>query len=229
MLLAGILLKLGGFGLIRLFYMFNIAGISRLILLLIVINIVGGVFVRMICIVQVDLKKLIAYSSVRHIGLILSGLLSLSIIGLSGSVIMMVSHGFCSSGLFFIGNIYYERNKSRNLILFKGIIRLFPVMRVYWLLLIFMNIGVPPFMNFMSEVLLIISVLKKSLVLVFFLGLAIMLTVFFCLSLFLHFGHGLNIEYSVIQEDNFLDFFIVNVHLFFLFVYLLKVSFLVIF
>nr|QXT43919.1 NADH dehydrogenase subunit 4 [Neoseiulus womersleyi] len=229
MLLAGILLKLGGFGLIRLFFMFDLSLMWEVVMFLMVLNIFGGMVISVVCLAQVDFKKLIAYSSVSHMGLMLAGLLSLSVMGQSGGVMMMVSHGFCSSCLFFMGNMYYERVSSRNLVMFKGVINLFPVLSIYWLLLIFINMGVPPFMNFMSEIILLMSLLKKSLFFIFFLSFMMMFTVFFCLSLFLNFGHGMLMEQGSMQEDSYLDLIIINLHLYFLFIYLWKISFLLIF
>lgn len=83
------------------------------------------------CICQVDIKSLIAYSSVAHIGLVLAGLMIFSWYGVNGAYSVMLGHGLCSSGLFFIANIVYERSGRRRLRVSKGAINLIPSMRIW--------------------------------------------------------------------------------------------------
>lgn len=123
--LAAILLKLGGYGLARMATLFqNI--VSSTSSLLIRISITGAVATRLICMRQPDLKSLIAYSSVGHIGLILTGILSNSAWGISGSLIIIVAHGLSSSALFIIANLSYEITHTRSIFLTKGLITINP-------------------------------------------------------------------------------------------------------
>jgi NADH-ubiquinone oxidoreductase chain 4 len=125
MILAGIILKLGGFGIFRvliIIFKFNLIVNFYLISLCLI-----GIFIlSIICFFQSDLKILIAYSSVVHIGLVIIGFLTLNNWGYCGSLILIVGHGLCSSGLFCLSNICYLRFKSRRIFLNKGLINIFP-------------------------------------------------------------------------------------------------------
>jgi NADH-ubiquinone oxidoreductase chain 4 len=123
--LAGILLKLGGYGLLRVFPLLIYFGIIYNYFF-ISVSLVGGVLIRFICLCQIDMKSLIAYSSVAHIGIVLSGLLTFTYWGLRGSYTLMLAHGLCSSGLFCLANISYERIRSRRIIINKGILNFLP-------------------------------------------------------------------------------------------------------
>ena len=83
---------------------------------------------RLICLRQTDIKSLIAYSSVAHMGLVLRGIRTLSAWGLSGAVVVMVGHGLCSSGLFCLANVVYERLGRRRLYISKGLLNFMPRM-----------------------------------------------------------------------------------------------------
>jgi len=124
-ILAGILLKLGGYGLLRVISFILLLG-ANYNFIWIGIRIIGGFIVSLICLRQIDLKVLIAYSSVAHMGIVLSGLITLSIWGLCGSYTLIIAHGLCSSGLFCLANISYERSGSRSLLINKGILNFIP-------------------------------------------------------------------------------------------------------
>nr|YP_010701764.1 NADH dehydrogenase subunit 4 [Autocrates maqueti]WCK11512.1 NADH dehydrogenase subunit 4 [Autocrates maqueti] len=158
MILAGIMLKLGGYGLMRVMHIFINVGL-KFNLLFISLSIIGGVIISLVCLRQSDMKSLIAYSSVAHMGLALSGILTLNYWGLSGALVMMVAHGLCSSGLFCLANISYERLMSRSLYLNKGLINLLPNLSLWWFLLISSNMAAPMSLNLLSEIMLINSVL----------------------------------------------------------------------
>lgn len=86
----------------------------------------GGVLVSLLCLFQTDLKSLIAYSSVAHMGIVIGGLITISFWGISGSYLLIIAHGLCSSGLFCLANIAYERLGSRSIIINKGLINFMP-------------------------------------------------------------------------------------------------------
>nr|ARH54528.1 NADH dehydrogenase subunit 4 [Ocypus ophthalmicus] len=161
MILAGVMLKLGGYGLMRLMIMFLDIGM-KINFIFIMISMVGGVYVSLICIRQTDIKSLIAYSSVAHMGLVLGGIMTLNYWGLCGALVMMLAHGLCSSGLFCLANISYERLMSRSLFLNKGLINLMPSMSLWWFLLSSSSMAAPPSLNLLSEIMLINSLIGWS-------------------------------------------------------------------
>ena len=160
-ILAGVLLKLGGYGLIRVLPIFTYFNKS-LSWIWVRVRLVGGSLVRIICLRQVDIKALIAYSSVAHIGLVLCGLVIFNWWGFNGALIVMVGHGLCSSGLFCLANIVYERIRRRSLLISKGLLNFIPRMGIWWFLLSAGNIAAPPTLNLLGEIRLILRVISWS-------------------------------------------------------------------
>ena len=160
--LAAILLKLGSYALIRVSFLFPI--INQLIkFIFIPIAILGAVFTRLICLRQTDLKALIAYSSVGHIGLLIAGSLTNLQWGWQGALVLIVSHGLTSSALFAIANSIYEVTQTRNLFLTKGILALFPSITLILFILRARNIAAPPTINLLAEISLIAPTLASTL------------------------------------------------------------------
>nr|YP_009677010.1 NADH dehydrogenase subunit 4 [Dorcus hansi]QDH81670.1 NADH dehydrogenase subunit 4 [Dorcus hansi] len=189
MILAGVMLKLGGYGLMRLIQtMIPLA--VKVNLVFVVIGLVGGFFVSLICLRQGDVKSLIAYSSVAHMGLVLGGIMTLNYWGLSGSLVMMVAHGLCSSGLFCLANISYERLGSRSLYLNKGLINLMPSMSLWWFLLSSSNMAAPPSLNLLGEIMLMNSLVSWSFFCMIFLSLISFFSAAYSLFLYAYSQHG---------------------------------------
>nr|YP_009383510.1 NADH dehydrogenase subunit 4 [Helicana wuana]APL97760.1 NADH dehydrogenase subunit 4 [Helicana wuana] len=161
MILAGVLLKLGGYGLIRVLFMFQKVSLS-FSWLWVSVSLVGGVVVSLLCLRQVDMKSLIAYSSVVHMSMVLCGLMIFSWWGLMGAVVVMVGHGLCSSGLFCLANMVYERVGSRSLLVSKGLLNFMPSMGLWWFLFSVGNMAAPPTLNLFGEINLIISLMSWS-------------------------------------------------------------------
>lgn len=160
-ILAGVLLKLGGYGLIRVFpIIINIS--LKLNIFWIILSLVGGFLVRIICLRQIDLKALVAYSSVAHISLVIGGLMVLLRWGWGFSYSLMIAHGLCSSGLFYLVNLTYERLGSRRLLINKGILTFIPGVTIWWFLLCSRNIAAPPSLNLIGEIGLLNSILAWS-------------------------------------------------------------------
>nr|AND96508.1 NADH deshydrogenase subunit 4 [Milichus apicalis] len=159
MILAGVLLKLGGYGLMRLMLIFLEIGV-KINMIFILISMYGGVLISLICIRQIDIKSLIAYSSVAHMGLVLGGIMTMTYWGMCGALVMMLAHGLCSSGLFCLANITYERLGSRSMFLNKGMINLIPSMSLWWFLLSSSNMAAPPSLNLLGEIMLINSLVS---------------------------------------------------------------------
>nr|YP_010046629.1 NADH dehydrogenase subunit 4 [Culex sitiens]QPJ78547.1 NADH dehydrogenase subunit 4 [Culex sitiens] len=189
MILAGILLKLGGYGLLRVFSLLQIMGM-KFNFIWISISLIGGVLVSLICLRQMDLKALIAYSSVAHMGIVLSGLLTMTYWGLSGSYTLMLAHGLCSSGLFCLANISYERMGSRSLLINKGMLNFMPSMALWWFLLCSGNMAAPPTLNLLGEISLLNSIVSWSWLTMISLALLSFFSAAYTLYLFAYSQHG---------------------------------------
>uniref|UniRef100_A0AAU6MWU9 NADH-ubiquinone oxidoreductase chain 4 n=1 Tax=Xenogryllus maniema TaxID=3120009 RepID=A0AAU6MWU9_9ORTH len=159
MILAGVLLKLGGYGLIRLLSIVLLCCISYSFIW-ISVSLVGGVLIGLVCLRQIDLSSLIAYSSVAHMGMVLSGIMVFNMVGIGGSYLMMIAHGLCSSGLFCVSNMVYERIGSRSLLVNKGLMVIMPSLSLWWFLLCSSNMAAPPSLNLLAEIMLINSVMS---------------------------------------------------------------------
>lgn len=115
----------------------------------------GGLYRCFLCLRQVDLKAFVAYSSVCHMGCGLGGLIRGTAVGLGGRVFMMIGHGFCSSCLFYILFVFYDRFYSRRMLILKGINFYVPLLGGVWFLFLVLNMGVPPSLSFFSEVMIL--------------------------------------------------------------------------
>nr|YP_010158064.1 NADH dehydrogenase subunit 4 [Pygoluciola qingyu]QRG30011.1 NADH dehydrogenase subunit 4 [Pygoluciola qingyu] len=190
MILAGVMLKLGGYGFLRFMKIFIEIGL-KLNYIFISISLIGGFFISLICLRQMDIKSLIAYSSVSHMGLVLSGLMTLNVWGFYGAFLMMIAHGLCSSGLFCLANITYERLSSRSLFLNKGLINLMPSMSLWWFLLCSSNMGAPFSLNLIGEIMLINSIISWNWFTFIFLSLISFFSAAYSLFLYSHSQHGI--------------------------------------
>nr|APX40520.1 NADH dehydrogenase subunit 4 [Phyllotreta undulata] len=188
MILAGVMLKLGGYGLLRL--MFLLKKFLNMNLFVIVLSIWGGFVISIICIRQSDMKSLIAYSSVAHMGMALAGILTLKSWGLLGSLGMMMAHGLSSSGLFSLANISYERSLSRSIYMNKGMMSIIPKFSLWWFLLLSSSMAAPLSLNFFSEIILIYSISMFSGLLMFYLFMMIFFSAVYSLYLFSYLQHG---------------------------------------
>nr|YP_009185965.1 NADH dehydrogenase subunit 4 [Sciodrepoides watsoni]ALO70908.1 NADH deshydrogenase subunit 4 [Sciodrepoides watsoni] len=189
MILAGVMLKLGGYGMMRVLPIF-IKINMKFSFYVISLSLMGGVLVSLICLRQSDMKSLIAYSSVAHMSMVLSGILTLNYWGLSGALGMMIAHGLCSSGLFCLVNITYERLMSRSLFLNKGLMNLIPSMSLWWFLLISSNMAAPASLNLLSEIMLINSLVSWSVLLMLVLMFLSFFSAVYSLYLYSYSQHG---------------------------------------
>nr|YP_009913083.1 NADH dehydrogenase subunit 4 [Popenaias popeii]QLJ92895.1 NADH dehydrogenase subunit 4 [Popenaias popeii] len=169
MILAGVLLKLGGYGLIRFFCALGLSS-SLFISVVFCLSLGGGVIASVVCFVQSDVKALVAYSSVGHMSLVLGGVYSNTDWGWLGCLIMMIAHGLCSSGMFFLASETYKCYHTRSLYLVKGGLVMVPGIALCWFLMCAINMAAPPSLNLWSELMLGVSILSYSLVFAFFTG-----------------------------------------------------------
>nr|AWI62645.1 NADH dehydrogenase subunit 4 [Epimeria frankei] len=189
MILAGVLLKLGGYGLIRIFCIWE-GILNEMVELVLVISIWGGVVVSLSCMRQIDVKLLIASSSVVHMSLCISGLFIFSWWGFKGAYMVMIAHGLCSSGLFYLANLLYDRTSSRSLLVCKGMLNLMPSISLWWFLFCAANMAAPPSMNLVGEMSLLISLISWNIYTVLSLSIMSFFSAAYSLYLFSLSQHG---------------------------------------
>nr|YP_010173828.1 NADH dehydrogenase subunit 4 [Neopagetopsis ionah]QSJ54484.1 NADH dehydrogenase subunit 4 [Neopagetopsis ionah] len=161
MILAAVLLKLGGFGMMRM--MLVLEPLTKEMLYpFIVFALWGIVMAGSICLRQTDLKSLIAYSSVSHMGLVVAGILVQTPWGFAGALILMIAHGLTSSALFCLANTNYERIHSRSILLARGLQVVLPLMTTWWFFASMANLALPPLPNLMGELMIITSLIGWS-------------------------------------------------------------------
>jgi NADH-quinone oxidoreductase subunit M len=161
-ILAGVLLKMGTYGFMKLgFPLFPDAtqAATPLIMALAVISIVYG---ACLALVQTDIKKIIAYSSISHLGYVMLGLASLDLIGIQGAVIQMVSHGLTAAGLFLMVGMIYERCHTRELAAYGGLAKIMPVYSVFFAVLTLASIGLPTTSGFTGEFLVLLGAFRGA-------------------------------------------------------------------
>ncbi len=160
-ILAGVLLKMGTYGLIR----FNLElfpqasfEYASLISVLAVVGIIYGALVAM---VQTDIKRLVAYSSVSHLGFVVLGIFSMTAEGIQGAIIQMVNHGLSTGMLFLCVGFLYERRHTRDIAEYGGIARVMPVFTVFFAIAMFASVGLPGLNGFVGEFLTLVGAFKS--------------------------------------------------------------------
>lgn len=154
MLLAGIMLKVGVFGLFRILFVFCRFKFILLYIMVVFFSL-GLVFLNLVCLRQFDLKSFVAYSSVVHMSLISMSIWLGSFHRIVGSVLLCFAHGFCSSGLFLGVKVVYSRSGTRNILLKRGFLYIFPMFIFLWFILCACNCSLPVRLKFISEILLV--------------------------------------------------------------------------
>ena len=167
-ILAGILLKMGGYGFLRFSLpMFPLASIyfSPMVF---VLSLVAAVYASLTTLRQIDLKKIIAYSSVSHMGFVTIGIFTLTIQGVEGSIILMLSHGLVSSALFLCIGVLYDRHHTRIIKYYGGLVQVMPIFTTFLMFFSFANIGFPGTSSFIGEILVLLGSFQVSTILTFF-------------------------------------------------------------
>nr|ALI86968.1 NADH dehydrogenase subunit 4 [Heterometrus longimanus] len=189
MILAAILLKLGGYGILRMIPLM-IPQMLSFSSIMISMGLMGALATSIICLIQNDMKSLVAYSSVCHMGTTLAGIFTQSSWGMWGSLSMMISHGLCSSALFCLVNMMYERSASRSMLISRGMLSLYPSFMLWWFLISVNNMAAPPSMNLLSEIPIMISLISWSKINLIPIGTTIFLSALYSLMLFSIPNHG---------------------------------------
>ncbi len=190
MLLSGIMLKMGIFGVIRWLLPIVPQGVADWGNLVMILSIIGVVYASCIAWVQKDFKRLIAYSSIAHVGLISAGVFSLTFQGLHGSVIQMLSHGINVVGLFFIADMIEQRTGTRQLNDLGGLRTSAPGFVTYFMIIMLASIALPFTNGFIGEFLLINGVFQYNHIMAAFAGLTIILGAVYMLNAYKKISFG---------------------------------------
>lgn len=189
MILAAVLLKLGGYGMLRVIYL--IPPISpTLKFYLLRLTLWGGIITRLICVRQQDIKSLIAYSSVGHISLVIAGVLSNIPWGIWGAIAIIISHGLLSSAMFASADICYSISNSRSLLINKGLNITIPTISMLWFIMCAANIAAPPSTNLLSEIILITCSSVATKLIFIPLGVIRFVAAAYSLTLYVRINHG---------------------------------------
>ncbi len=160
--LAAIMLKLGAYGFIRLSLPILPDASQQLAPIVIGLSLVAVVYIGLVALVQTDMKKLIAYSSISHMGFVTLGIFIFDAHGLQGAVIQMVSHGFVSGALFLCVGVLYDRMHSRSISDYGGVVNRMPVFAAFFMLFAMANSGLPGTSGFVGEFLVIIGAMSVN-------------------------------------------------------------------
>jgi NADH-quinone oxidoreductase subunit M len=161
-ILAGVLLKLGGYGFIRFAIPFYPQAAQDWAPLIIVLSLVGIIYGAIVALVQPDLKKLVAYSSVSHMGFVTMGMFVFQEQGLQGAILQMVNHGLITGALFLLVGVIYERTHDRTIARMGGLGSAVPVYAATFGFFVFASVGLPGLSGFVGEFLALVGTFQKS-------------------------------------------------------------------
>lgn len=161
-MLAGILLKLGGYGMLRFIVPVLPEATEYYLPLVLTISAISVIYSSLTTLRQIDLKKIIAYSSVAHMNVGLLGLFSLNTQGVEGSLFLLIGHGVVSSTLFLLVGVLYDRHGTRLIRYYGGVAQTMPAFSAMFLFFSLANMGLPGTSNFVGEILVFIGLIARS-------------------------------------------------------------------
>ena len=160
-ILAAVLLKMGAYGFLRFCLPLFPEAVEAAVPLMAFLAVVGIVYGALVATMQRDVKKLVAYSSVSHLGFVMLGMFALTPEALQGSLLQMVNHGLSTGALFLLVGMLYERAHTRLIQHFGGVARLMPVFAAFFLIVIFSSIGLPGTNGFVGEFLILVGTFPR--------------------------------------------------------------------
>jgi NADH-quinone oxidoreductase subunit M len=161
-ILAGVLLKMGTYGILRFCLPLFPAATFTFLPYLAALAVIGIIYGALVSMVQPDLKKLVAYSSVSHLGFVVLGLLALNEEGIQGGVVQMINHGLSTGALFLLVGMIYERRHTRMIKDYGGIAAVMPVFATFFMIVMLSSVGLPGLNGFVGEFLILLGAFKSS-------------------------------------------------------------------
>jgi len=183
-ILAGILLKMGGYGFLRFSLpMFPLAS-QELAPLMFALSIVAIIYTSLVALAQEDVKKLIAYSSVAHMGFVTMGIFSFTVQGVDGAIFQMLSHGLVSAALFLCVGVVYDRMHTREIAAYGGLVNRMPLYAVVFMIFTLANVGLPGTSGFIGEFLTLVGAFKANTWVAFLATVGVILSAAYALYLY---------------------------------------------
>ena len=203
-ILAAILLKMAGYGFLRFSLgLFPVAS-DYFTPLIFTLSIMAIIYTSLVALMQEDMKKLIAYSSVAHMGFVTLGIFSLTKQGLEGSIIQMISHGLISAALFLCVGVVYDRFHSRMISSYGGLVNIMPKYSLVFIIFVLAALGLPGTSGFVGEFLVLVGVLQKNILVAILASLGVILAAVYMLWLYKRviFGKITNSEIKIMTDLN---------------------------
>ena len=189
-ILAGVLLKLGAYGFIRLSLPFFEYASVYFQPMIFALSCVAIVYTSIVALRQLDMKKMIAYSSVAHMGFVTIGIFTLTQDGINGAYFQMISHGIVSAALFLIVGVVYERHHTRMISDYSGVTNVMPKYSFFFMIFMLSSVGLPGTSGFVGEFLVIMSTISVNVYLTFFTAIGVILGASYMLLLYKNVNFG---------------------------------------
>jgi len=189
-ILAAIIIKIATYGIIRIIYPITSIGIIYTNSILITIYVISIIYSGLSCIKQIDLKKVVAYSSIVHMNFAMLGTTSESSLGIVATILILVSHTFISSAMFTLVGIIYSITKTRKIPLLTGLSSVLPIASCFALVIFFANMALPCFSGFVGEYLLTIALVSQNLTLTILASSVMLISTIYSLVLYTKVFHG---------------------------------------
>ena len=209
-ILAGVLLKMGGYGLLR--FSIPLFPVASYVFMdfVFVLSVIAIIYTSFIAIAQEDIKKLIAYSSVAHMGFVTMGIFTFTEQGIQGAIFQMLSHGLISSALFLSVGVVYDRMHTREISVYGGVVRKMPIYASFFLVFTMANIGLPGTSGFVGEFLTLIGAFKVDIYVALFATTGVILSAVYALWLYkrVFLGQIINDKLNVLEDISSRELFI---------------------
>jgi len=207
MILASLLLKLGSYGFLRFTLPLFPLGSIYYKPLVYTLAVVSVIYASLVTIRQIDLKRIIAYSSVAHMNLIVLGLFSYTQQGIDGAIYLMIGHGVVSTALFFCVGVLYDRHHTRLLEYYGGLAQVMPIYAVYFFFFTLANMGFPGTSNFIGELLILVGLFERNIPITLLAATSIVFSAVYSIWLYNRIIFGaLKLQYFFVKSlENFKD------------------------